>query len=161
MPFFVGYFLSLTRPNSNLMWHDVFVTAPLFRHWLQCMVPKFWGNFSFFWLILWRGEPRSFICDHPPFDMIPCNKSQIVSLYWGFDSHQHHQYKVIHCKYCLKLEYQLTLHNSHYLALCDAGLVLNRHGRTWLTTTRAHLPTAHSSQIVSSASTYNLSDVHS
>jgi hypothetical protein len=49
------------------------------------------------------------------------------------------------------------------LALYDEGLILNRRGQTWSTTTRAHLlnPLAHSSQNVSSASTYNLSDVHS
>jgi hypothetical protein len=103
------------RPNSNLIWHNVFVTAPLFRHidfnaWFR----SFGGTLFFLSDSLTWCEPGSFIWDHPPFVI-------------GFDSHQHHRYKVIH------------------------------RGRTWSTTTRAHLPThplTHSSQNVSSASTY-------
>ena len=125
MPFFVGYFLSLMRPNSNLMWHDVFVTAPLFRHivfnaWFRSFVGTL-VYFGWFFDVLWTRifylRPPSFWYD--------------TASFIEFDSHQHHQYKVIHRKYCLKLEYQLTLHKSHYLALYDAGIVLNRCGRTY------------------------------
>ena len=104
MPFFVGYFLSLMRPNSNLMWHDVFVTAPLFRHIVfNAWFRSFGGTLVFILAdsLTWcEPRPPSFWYD--------------TASFIEFDSHQHHQYKVIHRKYCLKLEYQLTLHNSHY-----------------------------------------------
>ena len=108
IPFFVGYFLSLTHGCASQLQFDVT------RCFCHC----------------------SFVSTHSAY-----------------------QYKVIHRKYCLKLEYQLTLHNS--LALYDAA---SSRVRTWSATTWAHLPThplAHSSQNVSSASTNNLSNVHS
>jgi hypothetical protein len=176
MSFFVGYFPSLTRSNSNLMWHNVFVTAPLFGHidfnaWFR----SFGGSLVFFgWFsdVVWT----------PIFYLRPPSFWYHTASFIGFDPHQPHQYKVIHRKYCHKLEYQLTLPNSHYwhcttrasssigvggrgwrqhVHISQPHIILNRCGRTWLTTARAHLPTAHSSQNVSSASTYNLSDVHS
>ena len=159
MPFFVGYFLSLMRPNSNLMWHDVFVTAPLFQHidfnaWFRSFrwTLVFFGWFSDV-LILWRGvNPDllfaatllliwySFILRIwlPSASSIQSNSSQVLP----------------------QIGIPINTSQLALLVLYDVRLVLNRRGRTWLTTTRAHLPTAHSSQNVSSASAYNLSKVH-
>ena len=154
MPFFVGYFLSLMRPNSNLMWHDVFVTAPLFRHIVfNAWFRSFGGTLVFFcwfsdvvwtWiffaatlLLVWYSFIHR-IC-LPSASSIQSNSSQVLP----------------------PIGIPINTSQLALLALYDARLVLNWCGRTWLTTTRAHLSTAHSSQNVSSASAYNLSKVHS
>ena len=159
------------RPNFNLMWQDVFVTASLFRHidfnaWL---VPKFWGNFNFFWLILWRGvNPNLFFANTLLLIWYHAISHKLYHRMW----HQSASYHRIWLPSASSIQSNssqvlpqigIPINTSQLalLALYNARLILNWRGRTWLTTARAHLPTAHSSQNVSSASTYNLSDVHS
>ncbi len=86
MPFFVGYFLSLMRPNSNLMWHDVFVTAPLFRHIVfNAWFRSFGGTLVYFgwfsdvvWTRIFYLRPPSFWYDLPSASSIQSNSSQVL-----------------------------------------------------------------------------------
>ena len=152
MSFFVGYFPSLTRSNSNLMWHNVFVTAPLFGHidfnaWFR----SFGGTLVFFcwfsdvvwtWiffaatlLLVWYSFIHR-IC-LPSASSIQSNSSQVLP------------------------QIGIPINTSQLAGIVWRGLVacadvVDTTGRISPT----H-PLAHSSQNVSSDSTNNLSDVHS
>ncbi len=175
MPFFVGYFPSLTHVCASQLQFDVtrcfchcsFVST----HWLQCMVPKFWGNFNFFWLILWRGvNPNLLFANTLLLIWYHAISHKLYPHIW-LPSASYHRIWLPSASSIQSNSSQvlpqigIPINTSQLalLALYDARLVLNRRGRTLSMTTRAHLPThplAHSSQNVSSASTYNLSDVH-